>query len=309
MTTEATARRRERGIADGPEHGYHQTGYAVALSEDGAARVMSAYCSHLGADLSVGCVIKNEIRCAFHHWHYGERGRCTRIPVSDSIPARASLFSFPTVERWGLIWAFNGAEPLFDPPSFRAYGPDDLVWKVVPYPTIYPVEPWVLISNSHDIQHLKVLHKLTFPRGGPEKIKVGPYGLEHDIAFDTPDGMSFEQETNVFGTNTIVFTRKSVFGPSLSMWTGTSIPGGRTRGYLLSAAPKPPAGDAEAAGMVEQALGMTHGFMAALIQEDDPIMMTIRFREGVLISGDQELALFLKYIRAFPRADPLAEFM
>lgn len=332
MSTEPLGRRSERASADRPDLGFHQSWYAVALShevapgkvigrdfldgrvvifrgEDGAARVMSAYCSHLGADLSVGSVVGNEIRCAFHHWQYGDRGRCTRIPASESIPPRAGQLAFPTAERWGLIWAFNGPEPLFDPPAFRSFGPDDLAWRVAPYPVVYPVEPWVLISNSHDLQHLIVLHKLKFPRGGLENIAVGQYTLEHDIAFETPDGAWFEQKVRVIGTNTVAFTRKSPQGVSLDMWTGTPMSGGRTRGYIVSAAERPPADDPGAAAMVEQILAMTHGFISAIIQEDDPIMMTIRFREGVLVSTDRELALYLKYVRAFPRANPLADHM
>jgi hypothetical protein len=61
--------------------------------------------------------------------------------------------------------------------------------------------------------------------------------------------------------------------------------------------------------MAEQILAMAEGFMASIIEEDEPVMQTIRFREGVLIPSDRELALYLKYVRAFPRANPLADFM
>src|SRR5262245_41367279 len=35
---------------------------------DGRAQVASAYCPHMGADLAVGKMIGNNLRCAFHHW-------------------------------------------------------------------------------------------------------------------------------------------------------------------------------------------------------------------------------------------------
>src|SRR5437588_12784453 len=35
---------------------------------NGEARVMSAYCAHVGADLSVGDIQGDTIRCAFHLW-------------------------------------------------------------------------------------------------------------------------------------------------------------------------------------------------------------------------------------------------
>ena len=33
----------------------------------GQAHVMSAYCPHMGADLSIGELINGQVRCAFHH--------------------------------------------------------------------------------------------------------------------------------------------------------------------------------------------------------------------------------------------------
>src|SRR5579862_3754237 len=106
--------------------GFHQCWYAIARSEEvapgqvigrdfladraivyrgesGTPTVMSAWCRHLGADLSLGTVIGDEVRCAFHHWQYGTDGICRKIPASEKIPKAARLFRFPTAEKWGLI--------------------------------------------------------------------------------------------------------------------------------------------------------------------------------------------------------------
>ena len=90
----------------------------VYRGESGKPVVMSAWCRHLGADLSMGKVIGDDVRCAFHHWQYGPDGVCTKIPASDKIPKAAKLFRFPTAEKWGLIWAFNGARAAFRGPRF-----------------------------------------------------------------------------------------------------------------------------------------------------------------------------------------------
>src|SRR3546814_10912158 len=67
----------------------------IYRGEDGAVRAMSAYCKHMGADLSVGGeVVGNNIRCPFHHWAYGDGGQCRHIPAGDEIPKRATLFHF-----------------------------------------------------------------------------------------------------------------------------------------------------------------------------------------------------------------------
>src|SRR5947208_17010422 len=111
--------------------GYDQTWYPIVLSrevgigqvvarefldgrvivyrgESGRVAVLSAYCRHLGADLSLGTVVGDDIRCAFHHWQYGADGACTRIPVADRVPRGVALYRFPCAEAWDLVWAFNG---------------------------------------------------------------------------------------------------------------------------------------------------------------------------------------------------------
>ena len=61
----------------------------VFRGEDGKARVLSAYCLHMGANLANGEVIGSEIRCPFHHWDYDCTGQCVRTGVGDKPPGRA----------------------------------------------------------------------------------------------------------------------------------------------------------------------------------------------------------------------------
>src|SRR3546814_12903347 len=71
----------------------------IFRGEDGVARVMSAYCKHMGADLSVGGdIVGNDVRCPYHHWTYGDGGKCTGIASGDPIPRESNLASFPTAE-------------------------------------------------------------------------------------------------------------------------------------------------------------------------------------------------------------------
>ena len=51
----------------------------VYRTEQGEAQVRSAYCRHLGADLSVGKVVGEMIQCPFHHWRYDGSGVCIAI--------------------------------------------------------------------------------------------------------------------------------------------------------------------------------------------------------------------------------------
>jgi phenylpropionate dioxygenase-like ring-hydroxylating dioxygenase large terminal subunit len=315
-------------LTQGPD-GYHQNWYALGFSreiehgkvvgkdfldgrvvvyrgEDGQARVMSAYCRHLGSDLSVGQVVGNEIRCAFHHWQYGEDGKCTKIPVSDHIPAKARLFRFPTAEKWGLIWAFNGPEPLFDPPSFPGFAESQLAFRTTRVAD-FPVEHWVLLTNSVDFQHLRVLHGLKIDCD-PADIKVSDYGIDYDTHFESPQFGAFDQHIRVSGTNTIALSGKMADMDALSMFTGTSLPNGHTMGWSVTATPKATSDSAEERQAIEQRLAMLQAFFCGLIEQDAPVMNTIHFREGLLLPADWALAKFLAYVRRYPKAHPLADF-
>ncbi len=315
----------------GPDVGYHQNWYAVALSDDvapgrvvgrdllggrvivyrgadGAARVLTAFCRHLGADLSRGTVVGDEVQCEFHHWQYGGDGRCTRIPAGGAVPEQARLFSFPVAERWGLIWAFNGEEPLFDPPGFRDAEAADLVWRVQPGPP-QPQEPWVMLSNSHDYQHLRILHEMALVEG-PVNMRNTRWHLEHDSTFEMPGGAPFEQRIRVTGTNTIALCGTlSGVGRLFSLYTATMQPDGGSVSYVVSATSRPDAGDAAAVAAAEERLDMTTAFFYGLMEDDVPLLDAARFRPGILLEADRELALYFDHVRSYPTADPMAGYL
>ena len=71
----------------------------------------------MGADLAVGDMVDGIVRWVFHHWQYGSDGRCVKTACGDPPPSTARLFEFPTVEKYGLVWVYNGLEPHYDIPD------------------------------------------------------------------------------------------------------------------------------------------------------------------------------------------------
>src|SRR3546814_6076270 len=83
-------------------------------------RSLSPYCRHYGADLSDGDMENGcLIRCPLHHWKYDASGQCVETAGGERVPTDTTLFKFPTQEKWGLIWAFNGLDPDYDVPSWE----------------------------------------------------------------------------------------------------------------------------------------------------------------------------------------------
>jgi nitrite reductase/ring-hydroxylating ferredoxin subunit len=93
--------------------------------ESGRLGMMDARCSHMGADLGCGKVEGDAVICPYHNWRYDTEGVCTRAPGVTEPPRFARQRVFPVAERHGLVFFFNGPEPLFPLPFFLGEAPED----------------------------------------------------------------------------------------------------------------------------------------------------------------------------------------
>jgi ferredoxin-NADP reductase/nitrite reductase/ring-hydroxylating ferredoxin subunit len=94
---------------------------AVWRADDDFVNVWENRCLHRGVRLSIGSNDGTELRCQYHGWRYANRSAgCTYIPAHPAdAPARTICNrTFPTVERYGLVW--SGEEPVGDPPTIEA---------------------------------------------------------------------------------------------------------------------------------------------------------------------------------------------
>lgn len=132
--------------------------------EDGRARMLDAYCRHLGAHLGEGGKVHgNWIECPFHAWRYDDTGAVVDIPYSKSIPPqvkRPCVGNWHMVERNRLIWAWYhpaGAPPLWEvvdlpetaDPAWTAF--DRHEWRV-------RVHIQDMAENGADTAHFRYVH-------------------------------------------------------------------------------------------------------------------------------------------------------
>lgn len=78
----------------------------VAYRVHGEVVVARDVCPHRGVPLSMGSHDGEGVVCAYHGLRFGSGGRCNRIPAhpAQSAPAKLNLTTYPSVERYGLIW-------------------------------------------------------------------------------------------------------------------------------------------------------------------------------------------------------------
>jgi phenylpropionate dioxygenase-like ring-hydroxylating dioxygenase large terminal subunit len=104
-------------------------------TEGGEAKVLDAYCPHLGAHLGYGgSVVGGSIACPFHGWQFNGEGYCTSVPYAKQMPPRAKekcINHFPCKEDNGAVWVWyhpNGDEPHWELDHVPEMNEDDF-WK------------------------------------------------------------------------------------------------------------------------------------------------------------------------------------
>jgi phenylpropionate dioxygenase-like ring-hydroxylating dioxygenase large terminal subunit len=253
--------------------------------------VQEAWCPHLGADLSLGDCVEGTIRCPYHHWRFAPDGHCTDIPTGDKIPPGAKIFTFPTAEAWGLVWAFNGDAPLYDVPQIPDAKETDLHYSANTR-GIGNFPHWIATSNGVDFQHLRSLHKID--AGAPDHLDVGEHSIEFSI-----DTERYLQHGRISGTNVFAQHLRVQGMHHFMLFTGAPVDARTSRGFFVVGIRKTEGQPAEAANGQLQGL---KAFVQGLLEEDLPVLNTIRFRRGVMTASDRHLSRYFKYVSEYPLA-------
>ncbi|WP_216893107.1 aromatic ring-hydroxylating dioxygenase subunit alpha [Nocardia alni] len=169
--------------------------FVLYRTASGAPVCLSNLCVHRGAALSMGTVSGDVIACPYHGWQYDPQGACVNIPANGpgrTIPRKARVDSYPTIERYGLVWAFLGDLPEDERPPIPVIPEfDDPTFRHVRYEMEIDANYERAFENVVDAAHTPFVHGTAF--GNPDKpeipdfrIRQTDWSAEADFELSTP---------------------------------------------------------------------------------------------------------------------------
>lgn len=156
--------------------------FVLFRDSNGTAKCLANTCVHRGGSLGDGKVKGDCVQCPYHGWQFNGDGQCMRIPslgANARIPSRARVDAYPTVERYGLVFAFLGDLAENErPPIMEIREYDQPGWR----PTLQSFE-WEIdykrsIENGIDPAHNEFVHPTHgFSYKNEDTYKVKPVKL------------------------------------------------------------------------------------------------------------------------------------
>jgi phenylpropionate dioxygenase-like ring-hydroxylating dioxygenase large terminal subunit len=166
--------------------------FVLFRDSNGTAHCLSNTCIHRGASLAAGRVEGDCIECPYHGWQYDGSGRCRVIPsmeATESIGQRR-VDAYPTVEKYGLIFAFLGDLPEAErPPIMNIPEWDQEGWRPTSIRTEWDIDYIRSMENAVDPGHNEFVHTTHIQRQKSKSFVVPDLEL-----IDTKWGTGFHIE-------------------------------------------------------------------------------------------------------------------
>ena len=277
---------------------YFGASLVLFRTETGEAKVLDAFCPHLGAHLGHGGTVKGDcIRCPFHAWEWNGDGQCASIPYAQRIPSRAKIRSWSVREVAGLIMVWHhseGEEPKWQLPEIPEYGHAD--W------TAYDRRRWTIrtrnqemAENAVDSAHFHYVHGTSNMPKSQAEVQDHVLRVFSDAGMETPRGPvegSVESLSYGFGFSAVRF--KGLI-ETLLVSSVTPIDGDHVDVRFSFSLKK--LGGAE----ITRGIGAAFiGEVARQLEQDIPIWENkTQWERPVLCDGDGPIGLFRRWSRQF----------
>ena len=273
---------------------------------------LDAYCPHLGAALAQGVVEQNQIRCPRHHWRFDSHGTCVSVPHQMQPPA-VRLNTWPTAERYGLIWVWAGEHPCEESaplplPHVPELG-DQTCDAVLSHSFRRNCHPNVLLINAIDAHHFNSVHNL------PLEIRFDRHVLSQSalqLSNTTRGGEAsrFVQLIRPLYQNEVTYqlcywygsTGTVTLGPDCLhfyiMFALRPAAGGTTEGWMILLTPQRSGWLGYVFNRV--VLGLTQLVAAYFAQGDRLVFEGIRFDLKTPLQADRSIVQFIQHVECQP---------
>ena len=133
--------------------------------EGGRFGLIGRHCPHRGADLSLGMVEAEGVRCHYHGWRFDAAGRCVERPFEHNLDAgqdekartQVRFKGYPVEAKGGLLWAYMGPLPAPLLPDWEAFSWDNGFTQIVL--SEVPCNWFQCQENSIDPVHFEWMHE------------------------------------------------------------------------------------------------------------------------------------------------------
>jgi phenylpropionate dioxygenase-like ring-hydroxylating dioxygenase large terminal subunit len=289
---------------------YFERDLVVFRTESGQAKVIDAFCPHLGAHLGHGGSVNGEsIACPFHGWEFNGDGYCTDVPYAKNTPPRVDgkqvIPSYETIERNDAIWVWyhpQNQKPSFEIEEMEEFYDDGF--------TETHIREWVIKApiqetgeNAVDKAHFAYVHNaLAVPEG---TVDIVDHTRTTRLESETP-AIGDDGELCTDGTTATMnlFTRSVGPGQTMQRFDGqfytvmqgtvTPITSEETHIRFMFKQPK------DAVGMAKI---MADGVMAEIshqVEQDIPIWDFKTYQPNpILCDGDGPINQYRKWFSQF----------
>ena len=131
-------------------------------------------CPHRKMPLSMGKLVGDAVQCGYHGLTFDACGKCINAPTQDKIPSNALVRSYPTIEKYNLIWIWMGEPELADESALLDLADfDDDAWGLTDGGMLECQCHYLyLLDNLLDPSHVAWVHQASFASDGTADVPL-----------------------------------------------------------------------------------------------------------------------------------------
>ena len=152
-------------------------------TENGEPVALEDSCPHRRLPLSKGKLLNNNIECGYHGLQFDRFGQCVAAPTQNRIPPTATVRSYPTIDKWGLVWVWMGNPECSDESlilNIENYNNPD--WEITTGDSLTCACNYQFITdNLLDPSHVAWVHTTSFAAEGTDNTDLETIETENGL--------------------------------------------------------------------------------------------------------------------------------